>query len=192
MDYFFFKVGTWWVYECEQSGARDSLFVYLGQIDVIKAEGAKEDCGCGWGKCFEFGATKIQSKYRDSLGLGSKIGYLFNHYDLGSFTINHLYGTTEIKEGYEGRTDLPGYKMNYEENKYYNPTGNGGILTEYDTMTVGGHLFSNVLEYSYLKSSGGGYPDWYKIAWYGKNTHLIRYIKTDGSIWNLVKWNIVQ
>lgn len=190
MDFFYFKTGTWWVYECEQTGYRDSLYVKINVLDIEESKNKKKDCGCGWGKCFEDGGLKINSKQLDSTRSGAKIGYNFNHYDLGSFNKNPKYGTTEISEGYEDQTNLPGYRMNYEENTYYNPTGNGATLKEIDSITVKGNTFKNIMEYRYIGS--GGYPDWYQVAWYGKNMHLVKYIKTDSTVWNLIKWNIVQ
>jgi hypothetical protein len=181
MDYFYFKKGSWWVYVCEQTGYRDSFYVKHDTTYINKYKGPKRECNCGWGKCFEDGGLIIDSKRSDSLDFVEQLGYAFKHYDIGSFNVNSKYGTTEVVEGYEDQTNLPGYKMNYEENNYYNPTGNGGIITEFDTLTVSGHLFTDIMAYSYLQGSGG-YPDWYKVAWYGKNKHLVRYIKTDGGI----------
>ena len=85
MDFFYFKTGSWWVYECEQTGYRDSLYAINNFFVVENYKGAKKECNCAWGKCFQNGGVQFYSRQRDSLNLGNngeKIGYLFNHYHI--------------------------------------------------------------------------------------------------------------
>ena len=61
LDYFYFKVGTWWVYECEQTGERDSLWVSESELRVGNPLRAKDDCRCAKGLCFQGAYTRILS-----------------------------------------------------------------------------------------------------------------------------------
>src|SRR5690606_4941701 len=53
LGFFFFKTGSWWVYEEEKSGKLDSVWVFKHTGTKENEVSTKQYCGCGYGKCGE-------------------------------------------------------------------------------------------------------------------------------------------
>lgn len=190
IDYFYFKVGTWWVYECEQTGETDSLWVSENDRYAGNPLRAKQDCSCGKGLCFQEAYTHIVNKKSVSSNL-ILLSYFMGHYLSDVANPIDDYGRSELRE-YRSDVHTSGYKIDYINQNYINKSTTGAALSSFDTLTVKGKTDNNIFEYKYDTGSSGSYPDWYLIAWYSKNISLIKYIKTDKTIWNLIKYNIVK
>ncbi len=179
MDFFYFKTGSWWVYEEETSGEKDSVWVGLHQTKTSNATVSKRDCHCGKGKCVEEFSTSFFSSNAKGKSL-----YGFN---IGSSLIE---GEFTIMEGGNIYKNASGYRITYRDYKYDKESPTYGIYEDLDSIVVNGKTYKDILHHYYPKQDN--IPDWQHEAWYARNIYLVKFRLWDGTTWNLVKYNINQ
>jgi hypothetical protein len=179
MDFFFFKTGSWWVYEQEGTGKRDSIYVGYHNIQTSNAVSAKKNCGCGKGKCVQNANTSFFSdKSKDKSLYGFRIG---SSLEEGDYT---------IMEGGSTYVNYSGYRITYQNNQYDKQSPTYGTYEDLESITVKGRIYTDILHHYYTQSDN--IPDWQHEAWYARNIYLVKFRLWDGTTWNLVKYNIVQ
>ncbi|MGZ5245445.1 MAG: hypothetical protein ACXWD4_16100 [Bacteroidia bacterium] len=180
MDYFFFKTGSWWVYEEESSGERDSVWVGLDGIKSDESTAAKRDCNCGGGRCTQEAWVSFYSKKHD----GNSI-YGFRIYS--DFEED---GVTDILESGRIYNNASGHRITYRGKEYNKQSPTYGTYEDLESITVKGKTYTDILHHYYTQQDN--IPDWQHEAWYARNIYLVKFRLWDGTTWNLVKYNIVK
>jgi hypothetical protein len=180
MDYFYFHPGSWWVYQCVDTGEKDSVWISEESREVPDPRPQQRSCNCGKQHCAEEKFIVFSTVFA---------------YDYLSY---HFYadisdpGFSEIREDSDYFTDYVDRRVEYQNGSFSSPTERRGQWNKEDTLTVNNKLYHNVMHLTYPDSSYG-IADWMLQAWYAKNVHLIKYIrKKDRTTWNLVKYNVIQ
>lgn len=179
MDYFYFKKGTWWVYEKEGTLELDSIWIMNDTSYKENLVTQKRECKCGKGKCvisYSIKFANIQHKTNTNplyvIGISSTL-----------FEDKTIIGEDE------GISFLgSGFRVEYENYNYKSPTEQGAILETLDSILIKGNTFKDIFHQYYPFTDN--IPDWLHEAWYAKNIYLVRYKKYDGTVWNLVRWHI--
>ena len=167
--YFYFKVGSWWVYVNEISLERDSIFVVQDKIERVMGD---ESC-----KCEEFLLVQSFSSLYDSLFYNttsdntSAISFMRVHFGSSyyddTYRFEVLSDTSLILENQHNAiiTFLPDYK---------------GIQ----------ETFKNVYRCFYHKAL----TDYLSDSYFAPNIGLIRFKYKDGNetYWNLVNYKVIQ
>lgn len=168
-NYFYFKKGSWWVYENEISNERDSMFVV---IDEFKKFYISEACQCDE-KIF----VKTHSSTDDSLRYNTEcLGdqtISFSKYKLHSTNKEFAYRFKELNDSSLSLT-----------NQHY------GIITLLPEYKGANEVFKNVYRCYYNITR----KDFYNDSYYAPNVGLIRFAYNDGdsSYWNLIKYHVIQ
>lgn len=179
MDFFFFKTGSWWVYEQENTGKRDSVYVGYHNIGTDNAVAGKRNCGCGKGKCVQIANTSFfNDKYKDKSLYGYTIMSLLEE------------GEYDIGEGGKVYNNPSGYRITYHNNMYDKESPSYGTYEDMPSVEVNGKTYTDILHLYYSNQDNIG--DWLHEAWYARNIYLIRFRLYDGTTWNLVKYHIVK
>lgn len=186
-DYFYFKVGSWWVYICSSNGKRDSIWVSDAGISNEKYKADKKDCDYGWGNCFEDMHVNFKSNISEALG---KLGFI--DYKATYAEMESGYRHVDFREVYRINDVYPGYKFDYlEKNNYKVESSLGAKLENIDSINVLGVTYKEVLKYHFPNKKNP--PDWVYEVYYAKNIQLIRFrLRSDSSLWELEKYNIVK
>lgn len=184
MDFFFFKTGSWWVYEEENTKERDSIWVALNEVTTSNGPSAKYECQCGFGKCVQTAYLTFYNKEFNEIEgrayIYSKINSSFRE---GEYDI--LEGGMSVNNGYIDR-------MTYKHNMYVTEKYPNGIYEDLPFIEVKGKKYSDILHLYYDIAKSPNIQDWMHEAWYAKNIYLVKFRKSDSTTWNLVKYNIVK
>lgn len=182
-DYFYFKEGTWWVYEEENSQIRDSIWLTDGSRHFENPWEYKKYCHCNKGKCIEAAYLTFENaQYNGSTGIEC----------LYRYTITA--GFTEGKAGVSGGNGTKYFntyesRLRYENGLPASPTEAGGIVENLPSINIKGKEFKEIMHIYYPQE---GVQDWLQEAWYAKNIYLVKFRLNDNTTWNLVKYNIVK
>lgn len=190
LDFFYFKVGSWWVYKCLQTGERDSVWVSEDALVADKYKANKQDCNCGWGDCYQTAHTYFKSTKSENAGKILFFDYLFAFSRIG---VNENERLFEIRESFRLYSNsYPGYKMQYDGNNKYIPASElNAEISNLKSLEILGVTHTDILKYSFPGNPNP--PDWLYEAYYAKNIHLIKYrLHSDSSEWELENFNIVK
>lgn len=171
---FYFKDGTYWIYKDSLSGLFDSMWIENSILVINKHDGAFID----YPKCYErFGYDLISSRY------GSSYIVTGNY---GQEEINYTTERFGIQEEPSWYSHGVIYKLFMIGNKYDEENGEGGKQVFIDTIVVRNQIYFDVLKIHYLTQSF----DYLIDAYYAKGIGLVKFKRTDGTIWELMRYNI--
>ncbi len=176
-DFFRFKTGSWWVYEEEKTGEKDSVWVSRFSEHGIEYGKWKRECQCAFGKCEEAIYITFENKKYNKNGfyIPKEYYYIYISADPVEYENSSIYMQSEV---------VYSQGINYEEGQpvsdyYWN-------VEQLPALEVKGKTFNNIL---HLSNTYKRYPH---EKWYAKNKYLIKYKDTDSTTWNLVNYHIVQ
>jgi len=168
-DYFYFKTGSWWVYENELSQEQDSMYVTESNIERIMGD---EACDCEESLFIRCGTSLDDSLFFNTISSGSKYLY-FTRKNLGSSFIELTFRFQVLNDSALSLTNqhnaiisyLPSYKVLNEE-------------------------FKNVYRCFYNRAL----TDFYSDSYFASGIGLIRftYKDGDGTYWNLIRYHVIQ
>ena len=179
LDFFYFKTGSWWVYEEETTGERDSIWVGIDISETSNATKAKTECNCGRGKCVENKSISFFSRKA-------------NGQSLYGFRISSglIEGNFEIGESGKIYDNPTGYRIMYINNQYLKESPGYGVFEDLSSIEVRGKTYNNILHLYYTNQTN--IPDWLHEAWYARNIYLVKFRLWDETTWNLVDYHIVK
>jgi hypothetical protein len=181
-DRFFFKVGTYWIYQNIQTNETDSLWVWVSYQESISVN--DEHYGYIKDKCYEQFATSIMSElYKSSSRYTSYSISIYPKKEDGG----ELFGLEES-------TPLNNFGAIYRlENRGGQYENQEGVeITMLDTLlTQNNIVYKNVLHLKY--PTGQQTNDYLDDMYYAKNIGLVKFHRfTDTSNWELIRSHIVQ
>ncbi len=173
---FCFKEGSYWIYKDSVSGVKDSFWIEKFYHGIDKVH--KKD----WGntkKCTEvFGYSLVSELYGESR-MSSVINDLNISIEKNSYRIMDV--SEVINNDWVYRTTLHG-------NSYDSINGSGAIQEIIDKITVYYGFYYNILRIYYANPT----YDYLLDTYYVRNIGLVKFKRKDGTIWELVRYNIVQ
>lgn len=184
-DRFFFKEGTWWVYENSDTKETDSIWVTNASFRYWSADNMED--GNIKNKCYETGRIEIYSLYN---GIKTHLVQRSFSYIGGKPGINPAQEHFTLDDAIPMFDFRPVYRFDIFGEQYQTPNQESAEITFKDSIEVNGELYNNVLHYYY--PNGVSPHDYLEEAWYAKNVGTIKYISKDHSTWILVKSKIIQ
>jgi hypothetical protein len=183
-DFFYFKTGSWWVYEEEKTGEKDSIWVasdtherFRGHPEIMFSDR----------RCTEQYQMSFLNK--DFNNLDSSV-YL--QLTIASSFIRGDYVVEEVGEAVgSGYLTRIAYRNDIQDTTRY-PNGHYAYLSSVD---VKGKTYADILHLYYKPKPAedkGIIQDWLHEAWYAKNIYLVKFTKSDSTTWNLIKYNIIK
>ena len=182
LDYFYFKEGTWWLYQEDSTGLTDSVWVSHSTMNQENLTASKRACNCGHGSCTQHAIVTFSNRAHNANtdkplnGIGIR----------SSFTL----GLSDISEGSDFCFLGSGFRWWYKNYKAQSPTDQGAILENLDSIVVKGKIFKDIIHHYYPIQTN--IPDWLHEAWYARNIYLVKYRKYDGTNWSLIDYHIVK
>ena len=167
--YFYFKVGSWWVYQNEISLERDSIYVVQNKLERIKGV---ESC-----KCDESLFVRFESTFNDSFFYytesQSSPAITFSRVSYGNSSSYHTYRFDVVSDTSLGLANQ-----------------HNAIISLLPTFKGINGDFKNVYRCFYNKAL----TDYLSDSYFAPNVGLIRYRYKDGddSYWNLVNHHVIQ
>ncbi len=176
--FFYYKVGSWWVYYNIKTNAYDSMWVSQSSSNIYRGEG-KEGFG-DVNKCYE----------HTVMGIVNKRTVDFMRWDLSNFVLNN-----NQRFGFTIYWRDPSTNVNKDLNLFfsdgiietYNPV-RPLIISTPDSTTIQNNRYNNLIEVDAYNF----YYDNIKYRLFAKHVGLIKYIDRDSNQWELVKCNIIQ
>jgi hypothetical protein len=181
-DRFFFKEGTYWIYQNIQTNETDSVWVWKFYNENVSAD-KYENNGIN-NKCYETIGTSLKS-----IMFVNK-----SRYTSYQTTFYPKKSTGEEVFGLDESTPLNNYTAIYRieirGNKYENQ--DGAEILMLDSLTTGTKIvFKDILRLKY--PVGFQTQDYMDDMHYAKNIGLVKFHRfTDNSNWELIRYNIIQ
>lgn len=182
LDYFYFKEGTWWVYEEETTGEIDSIWVTGGSKYYHNPWELKKYSNCNRGKCVEVAFVQFESEEHN---WSNNNDFLYR-YRIEAGWEN---GESSVSAGSGAYFSSSNTRLTYKSNKPVSPTGAEAVVINLDSVFVKDQTFNDIMYMYYPPESVG---DWLQEAWYAKNIYLVKFKRSDSTTWSLVKYNIVK
>ena len=182
LDYFYFKKGTWWLYQEDSTGLTDSIWVSEDLRNSDNLASLKYHCGCGYGKCVENIIITLENRIHNS----SNGTFLIKMGPTSSLTL----GNADIGEYSDFYFLASGRRLKYQNYHHTQQTDNGAVIEDIDSLNVKGQVFKNLVHLYYPNQNN--IPDWLHEAWYAKNIYLVKYRRFDGTNWSLIDYHIVK
>jgi len=172
---FYFKDSTFWIYKDSASGQLDSAWVFNSKTGTAPIQTSDANSK---GKCYQYGEYDIKSL------LG--IDYSFSLFPTGgNGGANYFDLRLQILN-----TSTYIVYANLKENMYRDEGIADGIIDSLSAIHVNGKDYTDVLvRRSTIPVT---YPDVFSTAYYVKNIGLIKYMRPNGSVWELVKYKTKQ
>lgn len=183
-DFFYFKQGSWWVYEEETTKLRDSIWVEKTAENTYVPEGGiQRTCNCGWGKCEEKLGVRFVNKNHNKTNNDRLFGYgiMSDIVEEGTAIRSsggHYFSLSDIRLAYDKHGNI------------VEPLPFDASLERINSMQIEGKTYEDIIRIYYQEGKGDG--DWLEEGFFAKNIHLIKYRRSDSTTWNLVKYNIVK
>jgi hypothetical protein len=180
---FFFKEGSWWVYKNTINNTYDTTEISF--INNRIATPSKKAFGDKYAhKCYE---------YIEYHTLSKKFG-------TNRITIETTMPISEIDKDSErfvyiddylptGSSTISVFRFFYNGDARIDSLSDG-IIEKQDSISIGNITYYDVLHYSYKE--GFEANDYLLEAWYSNKIGLVKIIRKDGSVWELVDYNTVQ
>ncbi|MGZ5280981.1 MAG: hypothetical protein ACXWEY_01775 [Bacteroidia bacterium] len=184
LAYFYYKPGSWWIFQNHDSKAYDSIWVAETFSRFSEAEYDKRRCDCNKDICVEQYFVMFENndynrtKKSDTLLNETKIGVSV---ETGETIVTKTFGG----DIFFNIQHTPFAKFKHET---FLADSTRTLQVNYiEKINVGGTEYKDVLHLviyknTYLK----------KELWIAKNKYIIKYMPSPGVVWNLVKCNIVQ
>lgn len=180
---FFFKEGSWWVYKNTVSNTYDTTVISFYNYRI--ATPSKKAFGDKYAhKCYEYMEYHTFSK---------KFG-------TNRITIEKAMPISEIDKNSErfvyiddylpsGSNTLTVYRFFYNSDIQIDSLSDG-IIEKQDSIYIGNDMYYDILHYSY--KAGFEANDYLLEAWYANKVGLVKVIRNDGSIWELIDYKTNQ
>jgi len=170
---FYFKDSSYWVYRDSVSGQLDSQWVFISETGAksLTVEDSED-------KCFSYA----------NYAVNSKSGILY-HFYLSPQGIQNGYNYFElIVQPYNSSHPIAFAAV---KGNAYNTIGKtDSRLDSIPALLVNGTVYKDVfIRESTLPAL---YPDIYTTGYYVRHIGLVKYIRKDGSIWELLRYRIRQ
>ncbi|NQW42045.1 MAG: hypothetical protein HQ463_01250 [Bacteroidetes bacterium] len=178
LDRFYFKNGTYWVYQDSATGNIDSAWVRNARLETHTPNGYGGDI------CYDYRYYRLVTDYyKDSFlvwiipnNVSDKIQDTASMY----FDITYNLLKTNKSNTY--------YRFNSYFNYYDSTNQHSGKIQILKQVTLNNKTYNNCLLLYYPNSI----EDIYKYAYYAKNIGLVKYQLKNGSVWKLIRYNIIQ
>lgn len=181
LDRFYFKTGTWWVYEeINNPGVEDSVWVEKS-YGISEIPDPKDYGRTKTKKCYDYHHVEIRSDRFGLLACNFRTGAVVEGFDYDS----EFFRVTKTGEMANYITTCI---ASLNGNTYRPENCNKNKVNMVDTLTTPTKIYTNIL----LVEKDKGTMDFMDVAWYVKNVGLVKFEKADGSEWELVRYTIVQ
>jgi hypothetical protein len=183
-DRFFFKEGTYWIYQNIQTNETDSVWVFNSTNNTSAVD--TKIFGDGYNKCYEVFDIKTKSaKFQDA--------HYYSRLGISLHPIKEMNSNKELfglSEGTPLNNYTAIYRLEVRGNKYENQDG-AEILMLDSINTLTGLIFKDILRLKY--PAGFQTQDYMDDMHYAKNVGLVKFHRfTDNSNWELIRYNIIQ
>ncbi|MGZ5280982.1 MAG: hypothetical protein ACXWEY_01780 [Bacteroidia bacterium] len=182
-DFFYFKTGSWWVYEEEKTGEKDSIWIVLDTHERFRGH---PEIMFSNRRCTEkFQIIFLNKKY-NNLDSGAYI-----QLDIWSSFIR---GEFDVMEGGKLSKGQYNTRISYRNSEYVKDwySDSNTYFEDITSIQVKGKIFNNILHIDRDPMKPHEGYDWLQEAWYAKDIYLVKFRKTDSTTWNLIKYNIVK
>jgi hypothetical protein len=183
-DRFYFKTGTYWIYQNLATGETDSVAVCDAPFTVWRITPLESE---PWDKCYETFSMYLvnrQFTHRNNYYMRAGLYYhIKNGYDLPDEFFSIQVNTLVMD-------DVGRDRISYQTGEYKNFYGaTVNRLTVYELQTTSTNFY-DVLRISY---PGPTLADYFFDMYYAENFGLIKYRSSDdGSSWEMIRCHIVQ
>jgi hypothetical protein len=187
VDYFYFKEGTYWVYENETTHEVDSQWVYKSHFNNISPDDLQqEQCNCTGKLCYESIGVKIGSTIQKAAsGNGYYLEYLIN------FDANQVSKFTKdfyvYKMKFTGVNRTTGFSYKFDNNDKWE-----ALMSVMKDTSI--NIFGiSYKESIYFKDSYGSKSlDVFQECYLARNIGYIRFKDVNNNYWSLIRKNIVK
>ncbi|MHB1277623.1 MAG: hypothetical protein ACYC1Q_04430 [Bacteroidia bacterium] len=181
LDRFYFKTGTWWVYEeINNPGMEDSVWVENSYATSEIAD-PKDYGRTKTKKCYDYHHIEIRSDQFGLLACNFRIGAVVEGFDYDSEFF-------EVTKTGEMANNITTCIVSLDGNTYRTENCNKNLVSFEDSLVVKGNLFTNALKITKDK----GVMDFLDAAYYVRNVGLVKYKRSDSSEWELIRYSIIQ
>jgi|GEM_PF-2317358 len=181
LDRFYFKTGTWWVYEeINNPGMEDSVWVTKNEV-ITEPPNPKIYGKINTRKCYSAYYVHIVNSRYGSLLIKMGISSPFDGFDYEK----EFFGVGAIGE-LSNNIDL--CIANLDGDSYREKNCDDNRISIDNSIMVQSQQYHEALHL--LKDKGTW--DYLDEAWYVRHIGLVKYKRADGSEWELVRYNIVQ
>lgn len=186
-DRFFFKTGTWWVYQNITTKELDSVWVSNANWSYVSSDNMED--GYIKNKCYETGIVEIYSLRNGEITFLTQ--RMFSY--LGAKpNINPSQEHNTLYESNPNFNYRPIYRFNITGGQYETPNQINAEIVFIDSITINNKQYMDVLYYSYLSNIPPPY-EYIKDAYYAKNSGAIKYTRSDDNTqWELIRSHINQ
>ena len=192
VDYFYFKEGTYWIYENETTHEVDSQWVYKSHFNTISPDDLQqEQCNCTGKLCYESIGVKIGSTIQKAAsGNGYYLEYLIN------FDANQVSKFTKdfyvYKMKFTGVNRTTGFSYKFDNNDNWL-----GLSTIKDSINfnINNLIFTEgiyQIDLSKLPTGQIYANDIYQECLLARNIGYIRFRDVNNNYWSLIRKNIVK
>lgn len=175
LDFFYFKTGSYWIYQDKESDTRDSVWVYADQLIFQEEKNAAQR--------FQEGYCHLKDIFYAQQGKSD--GFILRHFSSTNQAGKHQSFLKEMRDG-KSFYDRRVIRAECRENKFGQVTSSDIITYQhFSSFTVRGVTYKDVL----LVISEAS-QDWCKKGYYARNLGLIYAEMEDGKTWELVQAHI--
>lgn len=177
---FFFKEGSYWIYQREDSLYTDSVWVTKATVGIFPVD-KKEYPYFKGQKCYESRNTYFASHQ----------GYFFddNIYSLQNrapkTTTTYSEELFFLGDGWQKTSDI---RLDFMGNEIERINAYGDSVYHKDSIEVSGEHYFDITMYKQMIQK----PDYLIEAYYAPNKGMIRFKDTHDAWWNLIRYKIIQ
>jgi hypothetical protein len=184
-DRFYFKDGTYWVYQNINTGATDSMWVWKSELTVLPVD--PKIYGSGFNKCYEsFGYYIRNAKSVLDDSYYSSMGIILHPQKQES--AKELFGISDFY--HLNHSDINSYRIENRGGVYENQIGATMEMKD-SIMTQDNTVFKDILRLYY--AVGAQTNDYLTDMCFAKNIGLAKFKRrTDNTEWELTRYRIVQ
>jgi hypothetical protein len=174
VERFFFKDSSYWVYKDSVLGDLDSIWVKSSSVSINKLELIDENSK---GKCAESGTYYFKSSFAEeyNIQIGPLPSKLGTEYKDELFQVNIQRGNYLV------------LFARMKNSQFHNIGNEYGVIDTIPSLLVNGITYSDVLRKTNKSSM---HPDLYYTSYYVRNIGLIKFIRNDKSVWELIRYKI--
>lgn len=176
LDRFFFRDSSYWIYRDSLSGALDSIWVWQSDLQILNMEKTHP---FSKGKCYQAGVTYYQSIW-------------LNPYIIEIMPRTSKMGTEYKDEVFDINIHQGVYFADFallRGNNYINFDPELGIIDSISSLYVNGVVFNDILR---KNNEDATQIDLYYISYHVKNIGMVKFIRNDKSVWELIRYKIKQ
>lgn len=178
---FFFKEGTWWVYKNVTNNDYDTLTLTVESYGINPVP--KKIYGDGFSKCYEGYVYNIISKLYGKVNITLSV----NLPTRGNNTKGEIFVTRELFTSKDYITaSLPRFRWIGE----ILDTVSDGNINKITSLLINNKVYNDILHYYY--KPGFEPTDYLKEGWYANRIGLVKIIRKDNTIWELINCKIIK